>query len=84
MRLQGFRDDQIDRLLAVTSDSQAYKQAGNAVTVNVVEAVGRRLYQTTKFAQRGAKGAKLDSKPTTGQTAPQTADSAPTGADVAA
>ena len=84
LRLQGFRDDQIDRLLAVTSDSQAYKQAGNAVTVNVVEAVGRRLYQTTKFAQRGAKGAKLDSKPTTGQTAPQTADSAPTGADVAA
>ena len=33
----------IDRMLAVTSDAQAYKQAGNSVTVNVVEAIGRRL-----------------------------------------
>ena len=43
LRLQGFDEDQIDRLLAVTSDSQAYKQAGNSVTVNVIEAIGRRI-----------------------------------------
>ncbi len=43
LRLQGFDEDQIDRLLAITSDAQAYKQAGNSVTVNVIEAIGRRL-----------------------------------------
>ena len=26
-------------------NSQAYKQAGNGVTVNVIEAIGRRLFQ---------------------------------------
>lgn len=43
LRLQGFGEDQIDRLLAITSDAQAYKQAGNSVTVNVIEAFGRNL-----------------------------------------
>ena len=43
LRLQGFDEDQIDRLLAITSDDQAYKQAGNSVTVNVIEAIGRRI-----------------------------------------
>ena len=42
-RLQGFDEDQIDRVLAVVSDSQAYKQAGNSVTVNVVHAIGLSL-----------------------------------------
>ena len=35
--------DQIDKILAINSDAQAYKQAGNGVTVNVVEAIGRRI-----------------------------------------
>ena len=43
LRLQGWQDDRIDRILAVTSEAQAYKQAGNGVTVNVVESIGRRL-----------------------------------------
>ena len=43
LRLQGFEEEQIDRLLAITSDAQAYKQAGNSVTVNVIEAIGRRI-----------------------------------------
>ena len=43
LRLQGFAEEQIDRLLAITSDAQAYKQAGNSVTVNVIEAIGRRI-----------------------------------------
>ena len=43
-RLQGFPDDYFDRALAAgVSNSQLYKQAGNAVTVNVAEAIGRRL-----------------------------------------
>mgnify|MGYP001274497617 CR=1 FL=1 len=42
-RLQGYREDQIDKILAVTSDSQAYKQAGNGVTVNVVYAIGLKI-----------------------------------------
>ncbi len=43
LRLQGFPEDMIDRILAITSDAQAYKQAGNSVTVNVIEAIGRRI-----------------------------------------
>ena len=43
LRLQGFTEAPIDRLLAITSDAQAYKQAGNSVTVNVIEAIGQNL-----------------------------------------
>ena len=43
LRLQGWTDDRIDKVLAIQSDNQIYKQAGNGVTVNVVEAIGRRL-----------------------------------------
>lgn len=43
LRLQGFEDEQIDKILAINSDAQAYKQAGNSVTVTVIEAIGRRI-----------------------------------------
>ena len=43
LRLQGFADGQIDKILAITSDAQAYKQAGNSVTVTVIEAIGHRI-----------------------------------------
>ena len=43
LRLQGFAEEQIDKILAITSDAQAYKQAGNSVTVTVIEAIGRRI-----------------------------------------
>lgn len=43
LRLQGWRDEQIDKVLAAQSDNQAYRQAGNGVTVTVVEAIGRRI-----------------------------------------
>ena len=43
LRLQGWADDRIDTVLAIQSDNQAYKQAGNGVTVTVVEAIGRRI-----------------------------------------
>lgn len=39
-RLQGFTDEQFNRAAAVNSETQLYKQAGNAVTVNVVKEIG--------------------------------------------
>lgn len=42
-RLQGFTDEQFDRAAAVNSETQLYKQAGNAVTVNIVEEIGRHI-----------------------------------------
>ncbi|MEY8392577.1 DNA (cytosine-5-)-methyltransferase [Lachnospiraceae bacterium 45-W7] len=60
LRLQGFTDSQIDRLLAVTSDSQAYKQAGNAVTVNVIHALGLRLKAAHAAAVAAAGAEKED------------------------
>ncbi|HFU4432301.1 TPA: DNA cytosine methyltransferase [Streptococcus suis] len=45
-RLQGFPDWAFDRAQAVNSNSQLYKQAGNSVTVNVIEAIARRLEET--------------------------------------
>ena len=44
-RLQGFTDEQFEKAAAVNSNSQLYKQAGNAVTVNVVEAIGRHIVE---------------------------------------
>ncbi|MFJ7950354.1 DNA cytosine methyltransferase [Lysinibacillus sp. NPDC096418] len=45
-RLQGFPDWAFDRAAEVNSDSQLYKQAGNSVTVNVIEAIANELYCT--------------------------------------
>ncbi len=45
-RLQGFTDEQFHKAEALgMSDAQLYKQAGNAVTTNVIEAIGRRLLE---------------------------------------
>lgn len=52
-RLQGFKEDQIDKILAITSDSQAYKQAGNGVTVDVVYAIGLRIKAAWDEMQAG-------------------------------
>ena len=43
LRLQGWKDERIDKVIPLQSDAQLYKQAGNGVTVSVVEAIGRRL-----------------------------------------
>ena len=42
-RLQGWTDDYFDKAEFVNSDSQLYKQAGNGVTVQVVEAIVKKL-----------------------------------------
>lgn len=42
-RLQGFPDWAFDKAQKVNSNSQLYKQAGNSVTVNVIEEIVKRL-----------------------------------------
>ncbi len=46
-RLQGFSNELFEKAKAVNSDSQLYKQAGNAVTVNVAFEVARSLITST-------------------------------------
>lgn len=54
LRLQGWTDDRIDRIVSLQSDSQIYKQAGNGVTVHVVEAIGRRLAAVHREVMEGS------------------------------
>lgn len=42
-RLQGWTDDYFEKAQFVNSNSQLYKQAGNAVTVPVIQAIGEKL-----------------------------------------
>lgn len=42
-RLQGWTDDYFEKAEFVNSNSQLFKQAGNGVTVNVIEAIARKL-----------------------------------------
>lgn len=42
-RLQGWTDDYFEKAQFINSDSQLYKQAGNGVTVNVIEAIAKRM-----------------------------------------
>ncbi|MDG3142591.1 DNA cytosine methyltransferase [Streptococcus suis] len=39
----GFPDWAFDKAKAVNSNSQLYKQAGNSVTVNVIEAIAKKF-----------------------------------------
>lgn len=57
-RLQGFSEEQIDRFLSVDSDTQAYKQAGNAVTANVIHAIGLRLMAAHRAAVAATRAGK--------------------------
>lgn len=42
-RLQGWTDDYFEKAQQFNSDSQLYKQAGNGVTVNVIEAIAKQF-----------------------------------------
>ena len=42
-RLQGWTDDYFEKAAFVNSDSQLYKQAGNGVTVNVIQAIAEQM-----------------------------------------
>ncbi|WP_044980015.1 DNA cytosine methyltransferase, partial [Streptococcus suis] len=45
-RLQGFPDWAFDKAESVSSKSQLYKQAGNSVTVTVIEAIASEFRRT--------------------------------------
>lgn len=52
-RLQGFPDEYFHKAKAAgVSDSQLYKQAGNAVTVNVAAAIGSKLMEAENEASK--------------------------------
>ena len=54
-RLQGFTDEQFFKVQAVgMSDAQLYKQAGNAVTTTVVEAVAKFILEIDKENANGS------------------------------
>lgn len=42
-RLMGFTDEEFEKAAAVNSNTQLYKQAGNSIVVNVLEAIFREL-----------------------------------------
>ncbi|MEV2911449.1 DNA cytosine methyltransferase, partial [Paenibacillus larvae] len=57
-RLQGFSDEQFDKARSVgVSDSQLYKQAGNAVTVNITRTIAQRLVPMIKSHEEVAEWA---------------------------
>lgn len=51
-RLQGWSDDYFEKAQFVNSDSQLYKQAGNGVTVTVIEAIARKMKVESVKLQR--------------------------------
>lgn len=42
-RLMGFSDDEFNKAQKVNTDSQLYKQAGNSIVVNVLEAIFKEM-----------------------------------------
>ena len=42
-RLMGFSDDDFDRARQVNSDTELFKQAGNSIVVNVLEAIFKEM-----------------------------------------
>lgn len=45
-RLMGFDDEDFDKARAVNSDTQLYKQAGNSIVVNVLEAIMSNMFKS--------------------------------------
>ena len=44
-RLMGFDDNDFDEAKKVNSNTQLYKQAGNSIVVNVLEAIFKKLFK---------------------------------------
>ena len=42
-RLMGFEDEDYEKAAQVNSNTQLYKQAGNSIVVNVLEAIFKQL-----------------------------------------
>ena len=53
-KLQGFTKEQFNKIAATgMSDAQLYKQAGNAVTTNVIEALAKFILEIDKENANG-------------------------------
>lgn len=52
----GVKDEDIDKMLAINSETQCYKQAGNSIVVPVLEAIFRRMFIDTE----PIKGEQMD------------------------
>jgi len=44
-RLMGFNDEEFEKAKKVNSDTQLYKQAGNSIVINVLEAIFKELFK---------------------------------------
>jgi DNA (cytosine-5)-methyltransferase 1 len=44
-RLMGFDDEDCEKVAKVNSNTQLYKQAGNSIVVNVLEAIFKNLFK---------------------------------------
>ena len=54
--MQGFTKEQFEKVAeAGMSDAQLYKQAGNAVTTNVIEAIGKYISEIDKENGNGTE-----------------------------
>ena len=47
----GFTDEQYDKAAKVCSESQLYKQAGNSIVVNVLEAIFDQIYKKKAYVK---------------------------------
>ena len=60
LRLMGFKDGEIDRLIKeVPSKVQLYKLAGNSIVVNVLEAIFKGIYLDNSFIDPEPKQVSL-------------------------
>lgn len=50
-RLMGFDDEDFNKARAVNSDTQLYKQAGNSIVVNVLEAIMSNMFRNDYISQ---------------------------------
>ena len=50
-RLMGFDDEDFNKARAVNSDTQLYKQAGNSIVVNVLEAIMSNMFRSDYISQ---------------------------------
>ena len=50
-RLMGFDDEDFNKARAVNSDTQLYKQAGNSIVVNVLEAIMDNMFRSDYISQ---------------------------------
>lgn len=54
-KLQAFTDEDFDKVKDFTSNTQAYKQAGNGVTVTVIKALGERIVEVENMKKGDEK-----------------------------